>query len=49
MVVQDAAELLVCVRAGAFALEADDECFGRVFVEEVVDFVHHVAEVVSSC
>lgn len=37
------------MRAGAFALEADDERFGGVFVEEVVDVAHHVAEVVSSC
>ena len=45
VVAQDATQLLIGVFAGAFALEADDECLGWVVVEELVDLVHQITEV----
>lgn len=49
VVAQDATQLLICVFAGTFALEADDEGLGWVVVEELVDFVHQVTEEFVSC
>ena len=45
VVFEDAAELLVCAIARAFALEADDERLGGVGVEEFANVFVEVAEV----